>query len=345
MWIIEALLSNSELNNYLDKDLPFPLHEIDHCIASALDLDITKWPGEPQGQWSEIVRKLQRHKPFLIGHNFLYDLCFLHSMFIGKLPESLEGFAQQIHHLLPRIIDTKLLVTQTVDSDILDQSLDDIFANLGGQSYPFVGSVVGWCYNKHSHSRRGTAHDAGFDSMFFKRTRLIPHADNSQGYMTANIFLKLASRQMHLQKELLDTQSSTAGSSDSTWMQTWVVDPDDWDPYLQSSRHPDCPRLPNFRSSFFKPVRNKLRMSSAGIMDLEHGRNPLAVSGPDADGDVPKKDAAEHEDILSRLKGEVDKLQMLIGNRVAGWEDVEGIKGLCEALGCLTDEIGKKHSH
>lgn len=35
----------------------------------------------------------------------------------------------------------KLLVSQAVDPHVVDQSLDQLFADLGSQSYPFVSSV------------------------------------------------------------------------------------------------------------------------------------------------------------------------------------------------------------
>lgn len=165
----------------------------------------------------------------------------------------------------------------------------------------------------------------------------------SKGYMTASIFLKLAIRQMHLQQDAMKIQGRKDSSEKTDWQPQWLEDPEKGDQYLQSLHNPRSSPLPSFDCSFFEPVRNKLRMSSAGIMDLEQKHSQPEPSTSELK-ESPAQTPIEKDDILIKLKGQMDKLQTLIGNRVGG-EAVEGIQDLCETLGCLRDELGKGHRH
>ena len=337
------MLGPSNLKSYTERGFSFPLYEIDHCIASSLDQDTTKWPCDPEAHWAEIIRKLDGSKPVLIGHSILYDLCFLQAMFIGELPGRLQTFAQLVHRLVPRLVDTKLLVSQVVLPDIMDQCLSDIYKDLDSQGYPFIGSVAGWCYSKHTRSRNSRAHNAGFDSTFSGICHVDILLTVSKGYMTATIFLKLAIRQMHLQQNSMELQGRKDTSQGNNWESQWLEDPEKGDQYLQSLHSPHSSPLPSFDCSFFEPVRNKLRMSSAGILDLEKKNRQPDPNTSQLKEPSPQT-STEKDNILIKLKGQMDKLQTLIGNRVSG-EAVEGIQDLCETLGCLRDELGKGHRH
>lgn len=167
LWVIESLINNGKFKDDEDFKYPAVLFGLEDIILISLGQDPAAWPRDPQAQWLEIVRKIKDNKPILIGHNVICDLCFLHSMFIGQLPDKLEDFRQRIHDLLPRVLDTKVLVSQAVDPDVVDQTLEQLFSELECQSHPFVSSVPGWTYNRQSRSigvRMGSAHNAGFDS-------------------------------------------------------------------------------------------------------------------------------------------------------------------------------------
>lgn len=127
-----------------------------------------RWQGGGQQHGHDLLQKLQTSRPVLIGHNVVYDLAFIHSMFIGALPESLGEFRARIHDLFPRILDTKLLLSQTVDPDVVDPSLQDLYLELQVQAYPFVKTAApGWGFTRYSSgigANKGSAHNAGFDS-------------------------------------------------------------------------------------------------------------------------------------------------------------------------------------
>lgn len=96
--------------------------------------------------------------------------------------------------------------------------------------------------------------------------------------MTAMVFLKVATRQLHLQGQEAPettTDSTSHGRSGedraqgSRWQPVWLEDTDRLDPYILGQADPNCSRLSEFQSGFFGPVRNRLRMSLAGILFLE----------------------------------------------------------------------------
>ena len=143
-WIIEALTDHGQLGDYNDTvGLPAPTHGIDHNILHSLGENPSTWPPDPEAQWLEILRRAEKNKPVIVGHNVCCDLCFLHAMFIGRLPDKTEDFRRRIHHLFPRVLDTKVLVSPEFDPDVVGQSLGGIFGDLACQSYPFVSSIPG----------------------------------------------------------------------------------------------------------------------------------------------------------------------------------------------------------
>ena len=91
----------------------------------------------------------------------------------------------------------------------------------------------------------------------------------SLGYMTAVVFLKLSTRQLMLQEKEFQTASCETRDGENRWQRRWLDDPDRHDPYVLSQGDPEGSRLPGFDTGFFEPVRNRLRMSFAGILKLE----------------------------------------------------------------------------
>jgi hypothetical protein len=168
--VIEALADHGQLRDYNDTvGLPTPTHDIDHHILRSLGEDPSTWPSDAEAQWLKVLRRAENNKPIIVGHNVSYDLCFVHAMFIWRLPDKTEDFRRRMHHLFPRVLGTKVLVSPEFDPDVVDQSLGAIFGDPACQSYPFVSSVPGWCYNQHSRSigaNQCSTHNAGFDSEF-----------------------------------------------------------------------------------------------------------------------------------------------------------------------------------
>ena len=55
-----------------------------------------------------IQEKLRCRRKILVGHNCFTDLINFYACFFGTLPESIEEFVDDIHKLLPAVIDTKI---------------------------------------------------------------------------------------------------------------------------------------------------------------------------------------------------------------------------------------------
>ena len=270
--VIEALINDGKSKDNRDYKFPVVLHGVDDTILESLGQDPTTWPSDPQEQWVKLFLRIEANRPVLIGHNVVYDLSFLHSMFIGPLPDNLESFRQRTHMLFPRVLDTKLLVSQVVDPDIIDQSLEDLHTSLECQSYPLVSGVPGWAYNRYSRSigaKVGSAHNAGFDSGCPDGPLSGLYIMTSSGYMTAMVFLKLATRQVHLQEVVSQTDSGGIMNGENIWQPRWLDDPDRHDPYILSKSNPEYAHLPSFETDFFEPVRNRLRMSFLGTLKLD----------------------------------------------------------------------------
>ncbi|KXH34523.1 hypothetical protein CSIM01_00434 [Colletotrichum simmondsii] len=108
--------------------------------------------------------------PTIVGHNQFMDLLFLYNTFIDDLPDSFLEFLVNIHELFPRIVDTKLLAIkdETIEGEDPLMDLYNRFNSDGTQPDIHWDTAYGY-------GRRGTAHQAGFDS-----------------HMTAVVFLRIA---------------------------------------------------------------------------------------------------------------------------------------------------------
>ncbi|KOX76046.1 Poly(A)-specific ribonuclease PARN-like domain-containing protein 1 [Melipona quadrifasciata] len=60
-------------------------------------------------KFSKIFKLLSSSKKFIVGHNVLLDLMFMHQQFYKPLPDSYVEFKNNIHTLFPEIYDTKFL--------------------------------------------------------------------------------------------------------------------------------------------------------------------------------------------------------------------------------------------
>lgn len=117
--------------------------------VEAMQLDITLKKYE---------RQLRNQQPIFVGHNLFWDLCFLHSMFVGPLPESVDAFRTITGEELPRIVDTKYLFTRGTDEMSPDLCLSECFDAVKRRDLPVVVS-------ENFHSQLNPCpHQAGYDS-------------------------------------------------------------------------------------------------------------------------------------------------------------------------------------
>ena len=59
--------------------------------------------------FSLIIEEMINSKKPLIGHNCIYDICFLYDQFIGPLPSTFLKFTSEWRNLFPEIYDSKYI--------------------------------------------------------------------------------------------------------------------------------------------------------------------------------------------------------------------------------------------
>ncbi|ODA79643.1 hypothetical protein RJ55_05237 [Drechmeria coniospora] len=233
-WIVEALIGIEGTAGYED------MARAAYTALNGPNVSHQPWSEQERTRWQTLLRMLQKPRekpPILLGHNVVYDIAILHSMFIGELPETLESFRSITRSLFPRLLDTKLLVSQTVDPGTVDESLQEIYQALNRQVYPFSApKTKEWGFTRVGE-KQVAARNAGFDS-----------------YMAAIVFLKLSCRRLRLHKRA-EAEYRSGHAKRLSPMDQFVEG--------------EAIQIPSFESDFFAPVRNKLRMSTAGILDLQ----------------------------------------------------------------------------
>lgn len=103
-------------------------------------------------------QRIRKNKPIIVGHNMLWDLCFLYQTFVGRLPTTVEDFQRLVRHKMPRIVDTKYLFTRGHHEMMPDQNLEQCFTQAKREKFPMV--MPDKFYSCHEAS----AHQAGYDS-------------------------------------------------------------------------------------------------------------------------------------------------------------------------------------
>ncbi|KAG8165823.1 hypothetical protein KVR01_004375 [Diaporthe batatas] len=145
-----------------------------------------------KAQLEGLESRLRKRSPVLIGHNMLRHLCFLHSTFVGDLPESVQEFRAVTRAELPRIVDTKYLFTEGWNEMSTDFSLAQFFDGMWRVKLPtVVASPPPYCYYGRMY------HHPGYDSTFGpNKTKVSVDASAGTdpvwltGYMIATVFLR-----------------------------------------------------------------------------------------------------------------------------------------------------------
>ncbi|GJN77456.1 hypothetical protein PLIIFM63780_000947 [Purpureocillium lilacinum] len=248
-WIVEALIGFEGESGYEN-------------MANIVRTQIVASPedGQPSGRrdkadqrkWQTLIEKLafKSNNRVLIGHNLVWDLAFLYGTFRGPLPPTVGEFSTLICETFPRLVDTKLLLRETVDPNVVDETLEEVYLGLQRQAYPYIETAVdGWGFAQVG-DKKGAAHHAGYDMVFLKlcckRCRVVKRA--------------LAARDAGVQhaKDPGDILASTS----------WLGIVDDQLSAMDRYLYGDEIRIPAFDGEFFRSVRNRLRMSTAGVLVL-----------------------------------------------------------------------------
>lgn len=117
--------------------------------------------------FSQVIQEMAKQNKPIIGHNAIYDLCFIYHQFYKELPETYAEFAYDLNKkLFGKVYDTKVL---------------SLYSGRLGKSD--LQSLYGKCTSNKQYSNNlffepckdhpefatylnkgGQAHDAGFDS-------------------------------------------------------------------------------------------------------------------------------------------------------------------------------------
>ncbi|TLD30578.1 hypothetical protein PspLS_02155 [Pyricularia sp. CBS 133598] len=108
-----------------------------------------------------IEAKLKERTRVIVGHNSLFDLCFIYHSFIGNLPTSLQQFKIDIRAMFPRYVDTKYMATQDAKNAVVDQTLEELYFTVQSQKLPLFHPKAPLCRNSHQ---------AGYDMLSTPRS-------------------------------------------------------------------------------------------------------------------------------------------------------------------------------
>ncbi|KAJ1527889.1 hypothetical protein ONE63_007825 [Megalurothrips usitatus] len=68
---------------------------------------------------SHLIKAISNSGKLIIGHNCLLDICHIVNRFRYPLPSSYDNFKELVHHIFPRIIDTKFMSTAPPIKDLI----------------------------------------------------------------------------------------------------------------------------------------------------------------------------------------------------------------------------------
>ncbi|PHH50494.1 Poly(A)-specific ribonuclease PARN-like domain-containing protein 1 [Ceratocystis fimbriata CBS 114723] len=158
--IIEALAGNPNLGTYLDchwyghRHASHNVHVCDEDMAAMSEATSTL--QDLCDEYSTLPQTNPEF-PYLVGHNILWDLAFLHQCFVRDLPKCYDEFQTSIHSMFPRILDTKVM-TSTIDSTLTNYSLTSIWRRISN-TVPEIKVEI-----PYDAFQCGVAHDAAYDS-------------------------------------------------------------------------------------------------------------------------------------------------------------------------------------
>ncbi len=92
----------------------------EECKEEAVDKEFNKMLG-----FSLIFGEIMKQKKPLVGHNMLYDLCYIIKSFVCPLPNNSMEFFKTVYSSLGDIYDTKYMAKSI--SEFRDSSLDRVY--------------------------------------------------------------------------------------------------------------------------------------------------------------------------------------------------------------------------
>ncbi|KAF1830880.1 CAF1-domain-containing protein [Decorospora gaudefroyi] len=180
-WIFEAMVKGGDI------DRTDPLY-----VARTTGMSVTADVHDIRDRYDRALERLKTKQPVLVGHNMFTDIVYFYRTFVGKLPDTLQGFQHAIHELFPRIIDTKYLATHAEGDLNASPTLQEIAEGLSKQPLPHI--ITHADYSKYQDTE--AFHEAGYDSL-----------------LTATIMIRLAAKLGTERKVDIPAPLSCASSS------------------------------------------------------------------------------------------------------------------------------------
>ncbi|KAK0623185.1 ribonuclease H-like domain-containing protein [Immersiella caudata] len=234
----------------------------DFCDPDASELTLDR----AQGRLKVAETRLKNEPPFIVGHSSLFDLCFLYETFIGRLPDDITSFTEDIHSLFPRLVDTEHLTSAQGTGD---RNLLKLYQLYKREQFPRIFPKTNdSCYRNHQ-----PAHQAGFDS-----------------FMTMTVFLK-ASTEMAKMEKCLWYKRRVEEAKDSSSQPSVAEAFAKLNPFApefvgkgvspklsvasseagsgKDQNDEEKRSIPGWETEFWAKYANKIRMGSKAVLDLE----------------------------------------------------------------------------
>ena len=232
------------------------------------------------------VKQRLRSPTVLIGHNIFTDLVNFYSCFIGKLPEDVDDFKDEIHELFPFVIDTKYLATHMGNRHGMRSGLEDLDSELKHWVSPRIDC--------HPHHARYTSpqlylHEAGFDSFMTARVaiRLAAKLDASSPQVPESIPLAAKYGDVLIPRNDSPPIVKTALQELEELFSNVIMNPprsqSQISPRIEQKLQPAfemqkpgiSPFMPSFDSDFWKTYGNRLRVNGTAEEVLVLGKWPM----------------------------------------------------------------------
>ena len=221
---------------------------------------------------------LRTHRTVLVGHNFFTDLIYMYATFFGPLPETYNGFSDEIHKLFPKIVDTKYVATADRGGEggaprnpfQWASSLEELDDVLRAQETPIINT-----HPDHlKYEMQASLHEAGYDSFLTAKILI---------RLSANLQQQQTERSSERKKSLTATSTVTSTANSTTALERSESDEggvklpngkgeenEDIGSSTSATVREGKNMMPSLDSSFWGIYGNRIRVNGTqeGSMDL-----------------------------------------------------------------------------
>ncbi len=218
-WLMEAIFAGNITgmpDSFIGYGLPYDLKGV-----------------TPKEFLHQLQEKLRTRRRVIVGHNCFTDLANLYKCFIGDLPSSVDVFANEVHSLLPGVLDTKYIATAG-SKKWIGTSLEEVSNSILSDTLPEINIPAE--YDRYQYS--STYHEAGYDSL-----------------VTAKIAIKLSAKleregQYHELEKLNQERKTLAGPEFGAEEDLYVSAPEST--HAEAGR--DCEESPQMARRLAAPL-------------------------------------------------------------------------------------------